>query len=64
MGIKPPLTALVIWHEETTAGLVNAHSDSLVTMASAIICLNWKQPRDEECDLCEPPSTRVTSSSL
>ena len=64
MGIKPQMTVLAIWHEEIPASLTNAHSDSLVTMASAIICLNWRQPRDEECDLCEPPSTMVTSSSL
>jgi len=45
MGIKPPLTVLAIWHEETPASLTNAHSDPLVTMASAIICLNRRQPR-------------------
>jgi hypothetical protein len=40
MGIKPQMTVLAIWHEEIPASLTNAHSDSLVTMASAIICLN------------------------
>jgi len=45
-GIKPPLAVLGIWHEETPAGLIKTHSDSPVAMASAIICLNWRQPRD------------------